>query len=763
MRLLAGIAVAWTLALTGTAAANPYVHAHRGGPVVDGVPTYPEESLEAFRAAASKGFVLEADVKLTSDRVPVVIHDATLDRTTTCAGEVRAITAAQLRSDCRIDVLGSGAITAPDLTPTEPVPTLDELLDLVAATGSQLNLEIKNIPIDADFAADRTFADAVIDVVAASDVPRSRLILQSFWPPNLDVAEERLPDAETSLLTLEPLNPAGAEFAKARGYEWISPQYATVPSAVSNAHALGVRVVPYTIDAPALVATAVRDGVDAIITNDPVMARRAVAAAIPARPSIPAPPSAARCAELRASRSMPTVEAFDRADRSAPRVFAMQFKQDARHVVSYASFRDKIECMVREHVVPRLATGRPNVIAFNEDVGLATIATGTRGKAARDLFTQPGGVSCEPQGVPCATLAALAAVRAGHSKELAAYRARFTDASPIADSFVATTDVFARGWMQAFSDIARRYGVWILGSNNQAPFRESLDPLEIATFADPDAPLPPSVFVATDDKVYNEVFMWGPQDVRAEGPWPLRNVVATNKKVPLTSIEELLEISNGPSTGPDGIENVRPYALPGTQARIAFATSLPAFVYGSETAEPCADTRVTYMRCLDALGANLVMQDEANPGRWASVAPFWQPLEWMTSTWRAVADPTVSFAYNVTPHMVGNLADLAFDGQTAITQRGGTRGPGCHYVGNAAWIGAEDDPGYADEAGPKTEFLGLLPWVAPDGDRAALREVGGKLAPGSGDALQNDYLEGAIAADLPFPPRPTRRGCNGLG
>ena len=51
--------------------------------------------------------------------------------------------------------------------------------------------------------------------------------------------------------------------------------------------------------------------------------------------------------------------------------------------------------------------------------------------------------------------------------------------------------------------------------------------------------------------------------------------------------------------------------------------------------------------------------------------------------------------------------------------------------------------------------------MAPDGPREGLRAVAGKLAPGSGDALENDYLEGAIAADLPFPPNPRRASCAG--
>ena len=140
----------------------------------------------------------------------------------------------------------------------------------------------------------------------------------------------------------------------------------------------------------------------------------------------------------------------------------------------------------------------------------------------------------------------------------------------------------------------------------------------------------------------------------------------------------------------------------------------------------------------------------------------WQPLSWMTSTWRAASDPTVSFDYNVTPHLVGNLADLTFDGQTAITQRGLRGWSRCTYVGNSRFQGGppENDAASLEPyAGPKREFLALAPWVTPDAPRAALRATQAKLAPGSGDRLQNDYVETAIAADLPFPPDSWRRNC----
>jgi len=757
------------LAAPTSAHAIPVVHAHRGGSVLEGKPTFPENTMPAFEHAAAEQYVLELDVKLTSDGVPVVIHDDTPDRTTTCkqSKRVRDYALAQLEN-CRADVLGSpgsGLPTTPIANPSVAPPTLAEVLALAKRTRARVNLEIKNLPTDNDYDPSGAYARKILDGVAASGLPLSQLIVQSFDPGNLEVADQRLPGVETSLLTLAAANDGGPAFARSREYEWVSPAFPVSQAYVSEAHAAGRRVVPYTLDTAEQVRSAAALGVDEIITNDPAMARRVLASVEPPAPAIPPPPSDAQCDRTQADRRLPPIETFAPGS-DTPRVFAMQFKQELRHVETYGSFRTKIECMVRQLVLPRLAKGRPNVIAFNEDIGLMTIATGSRGAVARGAFGGKGSLGCESAGVPCTTLGALGAVGASYSQQNAAYRVRFGPQTPVSDPFVAATDTFGRGWMQVFSDIARRYGVYILGSNDQSPFRESTDPAEIELFRDPDLPRPSSVFVANSDDVFNQVFMWGPKEVRPDGPRPLRNVVAANKKVPLTPIEEQIQLAPGPATGSDAVPNVTPYELPGTKARIGFATSLPAFVYGDppQGTDPCSNTARYYMRCLDRLGVNLVMQDEANPGRWAANggSNYWQPLEWMRSTWRAASDPGVGFDYNVTPHMVGNLADLAFDGQTAITQRGLGAGDAdaarCTYVGNERFLAPEDPESARGDAGPKREFLAIAPWVE-DGERPQLRSTAGKLAPGSGDKLENDYAETAIAADLPFPPQASRPGC----
>ncbi len=449
----------------------------------------------------------------------------------------------------------------------------------------------------------------------------------------------------------------------------------------------------------------------------------------------------------------------------------MQFKQELRNVTTYATFRHKIDCMIREYVVPDMAKHRPNVVVFNEDVGLMTLGTGTRGDAARSIFQDPSTVpGCTPAGAPCGAIGALVAIGGAYAPQVAEYQSRFPGMGPFVSDFIGPTDTLARGWMQTFSNMARRYGIYVAGSSTQAPFKESRKPADIALFADPDLPKQPkSVYVATQGAIYNTAFLWGPKTIRPHAPKPLRNVVLENRKVPVTPIETALGVSNGPASGRAAKDNLRPFHLPGTKARLGFATSLPAFQFGNDLgdpkpAHPCADVTVSYMNCLSSLGTNVVLQDEANPGRWAANGGggFWQPLEWMGSTWRSVADRSVGFDYNVTPMMTGNLADLPFDGQSAITQRGGARTAGCHYAGNRRLhpTAPNPDPAYAKPyAGAKRQFLALAPWATANAPRPQLRATGAKLDSGSGDPLENDYVETALVADLPFPVDRSRPGC----
>ncbi len=271
-------AAAVLLALSSTAlAAAPEIHAHRGGTVVNGKARYAEESLAAYRQAARHGFVLEVDAKLTEDGVPVAIHDATLDRTTNCSGEVRTFTLAELAA-CRTDVLGSpgsGLPTRPAAKPA-PIVSIQSLLSFARRTGSVVNLEIKNVPTDPDFDSTPAYANRVMDAVIASRIPRGQLIVQSFIAANLDVARQRLPGVTTSLLAVQAINEPYLDAARNGNYDLISPEWPVSADYVSRAHAAGLDVAPFTLNAAAEVRAARSARVDAVITDDPLLAGRAL-------------------------------------------------------------------------------------------------------------------------------------------------------------------------------------------------------------------------------------------------------------------------------------------------------------------------------------------------------------------------------------------------------------------------------------------------------------------------------------------------------
>ncbi len=442
----------------------------------------------------------------------------------------------------------------------------------------------------------------------------------------------------------------------------------------------------------------------------------------------------------------------------ALRVFAIQFEQQPAEIVSAESYSHAIDCAIRQEVVPHLARGRPNLVVFDEDSGLETLAIGPRGAAARALL-HTGVPACSGQPFPCATLATLTALDGGYRGALAYLGHRFPNLqSLLGRAFVAATDTFVRVFMTTMATEALRYGVYIVASNTQATFALTRDPAAVAALRDPATPHLTAVYTPTSGVAYDQTFVWGPRVEARHAPPPLANLLAVNRKIPLTSFEQALGFATGPAGGPAAVANLRPVAIPGTGARLGFATSLPAFTYGPVApGHECDDVALTYMRCLSHLGANIVIQADANDGQWTGTdgQERWQPLSWMGSSYRAVSDPTVRFSYAVNPFLVGNLSDTPFDGQTAILERG-RRGAGCDYVGDHAAVAGDDLAQFEPYAGPKPQFLALAPWVVPDGPRPSLRAVGAALA---ADSRRYHYVQSAVIADLPFPVDRDRAGC----
>ena len=117
---------------------RPLVFAHRGGGGL-----YPENTLEAFQYSAQMGVdVLELDVHSTSDGALVVMHDATVDRTTNGAGRVNQMTLAELKKlDAGYKFTPDGGQTFPFRGRGVTIPTLQEIFD--ALPGKTFNVEPK--------------------------------------------------------------------------------------------------------------------------------------------------------------------------------------------------------------------------------------------------------------------------------------------------------------------------------------------------------------------------------------------------------------------------------------------------------------------------------------------------------------------------------------------------------------------------------------------------------------------------------------------
>ena len=146
------------------------IYAHRGL----WVGHYPENSIEAFRAARRFGFPSECDIWQTADGQPVVIHDATLDRTTTGSGPVHQFTEADLREvHGRMEGMPAQFL---------PIPMLKDVADWVSL------VEVK--PPNAQELIEHT-----IRTMAGR-----KWTLQSFDPANLRHALEEDPRLPVTLL-----------------------------------------------------------------------------------------------------------------------------------------------------------------------------------------------------------------------------------------------------------------------------------------------------------------------------------------------------------------------------------------------------------------------------------------------------------------------------------------------------------------------------------------------------------------------------------
>ncbi len=118
-----------------------------------------ENTLSAFSRAVEAGFAIECDIQLSSDSVPMVFHDHTLERLCGIAGDVREKSAAELGL---LSVGGTG----------DKVPRLRQMLDLVKGKVP-LVIELKGRTEEDDDG----FAEAVLEVLEGY---QGKVALMSF-------------------------------------------------------------------------------------------------------------------------------------------------------------------------------------------------------------------------------------------------------------------------------------------------------------------------------------------------------------------------------------------------------------------------------------------------------------------------------------------------------------------------------------------------------------------------------------------------------
>lgn len=199
----------------------------------------PENTLASFEKAIVLGVdMIELDVWLSSDKIPMVIHDETIDRTTSKTGLVTDYNAKELQH------LG--------------IPTLRDVFELVD-NRCEINVEIKT------FSA----TQAVLNLIAKNTFDQSKILISSFDWNALQEVRFHDEDIRIGVLSETDLDLAIA-FAKFIKAEAIHPYYHLLTAEnVEKIKEKGFKVFPWTINNPTAITFVKSLGVDGIITDFP--------------------------------------------------------------------------------------------------------------------------------------------------------------------------------------------------------------------------------------------------------------------------------------------------------------------------------------------------------------------------------------------------------------------------------------------------------------------------------------------------------------
>lgn len=244
-----------TTALDQTRFNHPLLIGHRGYPA-----RYPENTLSAFEGAIQAGCdMIELDVTLTKDRQVVVIHDDTLNRTTTGNGPVADRVFEEIKE------LDAGSWFDGRFA-GERVPALSEVIRLTAGR-CMLNIEIKESALETDYPADGIEHQVVGLVKTYKAMDRviissfDRRILQRIAAMNEPLAIACISNCAADKNILEIL-------LAIKAFSWHPWFKALTSDQVETLHASGLKVFPWTINTRAEAQKILSMGVDGLICNE---------------------------------------------------------------------------------------------------------------------------------------------------------------------------------------------------------------------------------------------------------------------------------------------------------------------------------------------------------------------------------------------------------------------------------------------------------------------------------------------------------------
>lgn len=217
----------------------------------------PENTLAAFKLGASHGYrMFECDVKLSSDGVPFLLHDDTLERTTNgqgVAGQQSWASLQQLDAGCWHSEPFAG----------EAIPSLDTIASYCISNGFDLNIEIKP-----STGTDQRTGEVVAEHAARLWQKEMRKpLLTSFKPDALQAAMNAAPELPRGLL-LHELWTGWLETGLMLGCQAIICNHRLWDtSSVTQAKSAGFKCLSYTVNDDAEVQRLLALGTDGIITD----------------------------------------------------------------------------------------------------------------------------------------------------------------------------------------------------------------------------------------------------------------------------------------------------------------------------------------------------------------------------------------------------------------------------------------------------------------------------------------------------------------